>query len=397
VEKPIEKDKRNDTMEKIIRCTSCVLPNTLPSVILDKDGVCNYCKDYNKLFGNIETVMNERKEKLNNMVKQVKKWRRPYDCLITLSGGKDSTYALYVCAKLYNMKCLCVTFDNGFMNELAKTNIRNAVEVAGADHLFYTINRGLLLKLYRLFLLKAGDFCSVCSRGINLCSKIVSKEYGIPLIVVGDGERTNYLSFIPEVFQGGQYTFFKNVLNGIDLEVEAYSMLAETNKWDKHKLIRLTNRLLQKYLHNDSLQIYTTPAVRIFDYFAPSREEFLEILRTKMDWKQPKDELEHMDCKLHNIACYIRELKFPELTHSTFYHSHLIRMGMMNREEALQLEIENLCNKGIPSELDFFLKEIGLKMKDFHTSVKDWEKINKFRDHNNRNRIISMFERIKRV
>jgi hypothetical protein len=379
------------------RCTNCVLPCALPSITLDKDGVCNYCRQYKWSFSNIDEVMQERKKALDEIVNKYKKLSRPYDCLIPLSGVKDSTYALYICSKIYDMKCLCVTFDNGYMASHAKKNIRNTVEAAGADHLFYTVNRGLLNDLYKLFLLKAGDFCSVCMRGIEQCRQIVSKEYGIPMTIDGGGSRIAYLD-IPEVFQGGEPNFFKNVISATDLEKKASSMVVEDNIWNIPKLLRLANRISRKIFKKEVIKQQSAQPIyiiHIFDYFAPSEEEVLNTIKTELGWVGPLDEVEHMDCKLHHIASYIRQLKFPEVTDTTFHHSGLIRRGLMTREEAILIEKQNLKHKETPRELDYFLKEIGLTEEEFNDAVHDWRKVDRYRDSRRRNLVNSILERIK--
>ena len=111
-------------MKDIKRCMRCILPESLPSVELDKNGICNHCKTYDRLFSNWEDVKSQRKKEFEDLLQRAKRLNRNYDCLILLSGGKDSTYALYLCDKIYKLKCLCITFDNGFLVEQAKNNIK---------------------------------------------------------------------------------------------------------------------------------------------------------------------------------------------------------------------------------------------------------------------------------
>lgn len=211
-------------MEDIKRCTRCVLPTTLPSVEFDSDGVCNQCRRYDKLFGNWENRRAQREKGLEALFKRARRMNRRYDCLVGLSGGKDSTYVLYLCDRIYKLRCLCVTFDNGFMSQHARSNISNALRATNADHIFYTVNRKLLLKLYRLLLSKTGDFCSVCMRGISVCMWDMAIELGIPLVISGAGKRVAYLSSIPELFQGGDVTFLRNVLQGEQIEKDALAL-----------------------------------------------------------------------------------------------------------------------------------------------------------------------------
>ena len=80
-----------------------------------------------------------KKKQFEQIIEKVKKQNAEYDCLIPLSGGKDSTYALYVCDKIYNLKCLCITFDNGFLSDYARKNIKNAINATRADHIYFRV------------------------------------------------------------------------------------------------------------------------------------------------------------------------------------------------------------------------------------------------------------------
>ena len=92
---------------------------------------------------------------------------------------------------------------------------------------------------------------------------------------------------------------------------------------------------------------------------------------------------EHMDCRLHDIPAFIHTIKFPELTPTTLYNSHLVRLGLMKREEALQIEEDNLRNRQEPRSLDLFLEDIDMSRDEFYASIKDWKKMDGFRDKRN--------------
>lgn len=93
-------------MEEIRRCTRCIIPGVLPSVKFDKDSVCNYCEEYDNLFSNWSNTQLQRKQEFEDILQRARRLKRSYDCLVTLSGGKDSTYALYLCDKIYELKVL---------------------------------------------------------------------------------------------------------------------------------------------------------------------------------------------------------------------------------------------------------------------------------------------------
>lgn len=216
-------------VEEIRRCKRCVLPESLPSLTLDNNGICNHCTTYYRLFGNWEDRKLKRGKEFENLLQKAKRLNRPYDCLIPLSGGKDSTYALYLCSQVYGLKCLCVTFDNGFLSEYARKNIQNAIRISGADHMFFSINRSTLLELFEIFLIKCGNFCPACMRGIRVSVEKAAKMFRIPLVISGGGRRVAYLSFLPEIFEGGTESFFKNVVKGEAVEKVVSQMYLNSN------------------------------------------------------------------------------------------------------------------------------------------------------------------------
>ena len=360
-------------MTDVQRCTRCILPESLPSVKLDKDGVCNHCRTYNSLYGNWEDVKSQRQEQFEKLLQRAKGLKRNYDCVIPLSGGKDSTYALYLCDKVYKLKCLCVTFDNGFLSEHARLNIKNAMEATNADHMFYGINRRLMLELYRTFLIKCGNFCPACMRGIGLVGQI-SEYFKIPIGISGTGRRVAYWGFIPELFQGGNTYFFKNIIRGEPISQHVGPMSMDPLSWKIKSYITLACRALRV-----PSPILGQHMIGLYDYIYIPFDEIQDTLKKEMGWEKSEDKSEHMDCTIHDIAFYIHTLKFPELTNTTFYHSGLIRLGLMTREEAISTEKNKLGNPHMPKELDSFLDEIRLSRDEFESSVKDWRNINKFR------------------
>jgi len=83
-----------------------------------------------------------------------------YDVLVPISGGKDSMYVLYAARRLFNLNVLAYNFDNGFQSPAATQNIQRAVTKLGTDFMVFKPREDLLHQLYRIFLTRAGEFCS---------------------------------------------------------------------------------------------------------------------------------------------------------------------------------------------------------------------------------------------
>jgi len=361
----------------IDRCSHCVVPLSLPTLQTDDRGVCQFCRRIEDLTSSPQFDSRKREKEFSEIVERVKKLGKPYDCLISLSGGKDSTYALYVCDKIHNLKCLCVTFDNGFLSDYAKNNIKSAIEATRADHVYYTANINLMKDLYRLFLTKCGNFCSVCMRGIEVANQIAVEKFKPPLVISGVGKKVGYIGIFPELFEGGDVRFFRNVVR--DEPIGQY-VRAFCSPWTGRQISKgLREALRLVRLHNTLVGRYTYH-LRLYDYLTPDFATIKATIEKEMGWKCPDDNFEHMDCQLHDIPPYIHSIKFPGLTPTALYNSGLIRLGHMKRDEALRIEEKNLLQPKKPRGLREFLEEIDLNEDEFHSCVADWRRMGTFRD-----------------
>lgn len=131
-------------------CSRCVMDTTAIDITFDSQGVCNYCTEY---FSRRTHLMipagANRDEAFRELVSQVKKAGRgkPYDCVMGVSGGVDSSYAL-VQAVRAGIRPLAVHMDNGWNSELAQSNIENLIRGLNVDLYTYVIDwdeyRGLM-------------------------------------------------------------------------------------------------------------------------------------------------------------------------------------------------------------------------------------------------------------
>ncbi|HQS71847.1 MAG TPA: hypothetical protein PLH07_00970 [Sulfurovum sp.] len=113
----------------IKRCTKCILPETMPFITFDKEGVCNYCHHYKP--------RNKPRPK-EELFKLVEPYRRPgkeLDCIIPFSGGRDSCYGLHLVAKELGMKPVTYTYDWGMVTDLGRRNISQMCGDMGVENI----------------------------------------------------------------------------------------------------------------------------------------------------------------------------------------------------------------------------------------------------------------------
>jgi Predicted ATPase of the PP-loop superfamily implicated in cell cycle control len=117
-------------------CTRCVMDTSDPDIIFDENGVCNHCKQAEDRL-NSEPYCLPVKEKEKRLIKLVDEIKRsgknkPYDCIIGLSGGVDSSYVAYKVKEL-GLRPLAVHLDNGWNSELSVQNIENICTKVNID------------------------------------------------------------------------------------------------------------------------------------------------------------------------------------------------------------------------------------------------------------------------
>ncbi|MEW6083532.1 MAG: N-acetyl sugar amidotransferase [Chloroflexota bacterium] len=115
-------------------CTRCLMDTTDPDIVFDENGVCNHCHDHDRLMKQKVVTGKAGEEYLHKLVEQMKRDGRgkPYDCLIGVSGGVDSTYVAYLVKKM-GLRPLAVHMDNGWDSELAVKNIEETLKRLGID------------------------------------------------------------------------------------------------------------------------------------------------------------------------------------------------------------------------------------------------------------------------
>ena len=109
-------------------CTRCVQDETVPGITFDNNGVCNHCHLHDelcKIFPNDEIGI----QKLNKIIKNIKRntKNKEFDCIVGISGGRDSIYLLYNAVKVWKLRVLAVHCDDGFDNNIAVNNMKKAV------------------------------------------------------------------------------------------------------------------------------------------------------------------------------------------------------------------------------------------------------------------------------
>ncbi len=114
-------------------CTRCVMNTWAPDIRFDEHGVCNYCHMHDKLE-RLFPLGPEGERVLAQLVEKIQRAGRgkPYDCVVGVSGGRDTSYCLYLTKKL-GLRPLAVHFDNGWDSDVAKRNLSRLCQKLGVE------------------------------------------------------------------------------------------------------------------------------------------------------------------------------------------------------------------------------------------------------------------------
>ncbi|OGY90269.1 MAG: flagellin modification protein, PseA [Candidatus Komeilibacteria bacterium RIFCSPLOWO2_01_FULL_52_15] len=165
------------------------MPNTKPDLFFDEEGVCDACQSAERKE---EIDWTSRKKEFEAVLEKYRsKDKTNYDCIIPVSGGKDSTYQTYVVKKIYGLNPLCVCFEPTHQTSLGKKNIDNLGRL-GVDVIFFKKNPEVYKKMVIEGLRRVGDNEWPNHVGIFTVPINVSVRYGIPLVIWGENSQLEY-------------------------------------------------------------------------------------------------------------------------------------------------------------------------------------------------------------
>lgn len=168
-------------------CSKCVYPSaSAVKLTFDDNGVCSGCRVH-KEAKNLKIDWNKRAEMLKKLVSQYKsKEGSNYDCVIPVSGGKDSYFQTHYVTKVLGLKPLLITYHGNNYLPVGEENLNRMREVFDVDHLIFKPGVDLLKKINRLGFKKMGDMNWHNHCGIFTYPMKVAVFYNIPLIIWGE-------------------------------------------------------------------------------------------------------------------------------------------------------------------------------------------------------------------
>lgn len=169
-------------------CHKCLMPDTKPDLRFNENGVCNACTNFENRK---EVDWNAREIELRNILDKYRsKDGSNWDCIIPVSGGKDSTFQVIRILQMgYNP--LCVTATTCDLSHVGRNNIEN-IKKLGVDYVEISPNKEIRAKLNRIGLKDVGDISWPEHVGIFTIPVRVAVQNKVPLLVWGENSQNEY-------------------------------------------------------------------------------------------------------------------------------------------------------------------------------------------------------------
>ena len=330
-----------ERIHHIKRCTKCVLPETMPFIKFDSDGVCNYCKTYRK-------QIYKGKGELYQWAESIKKQSSAYNSMVCFSGGRDSSYGLHFFVRELGLKPITYCYDWGMVTDLARRNQSRMCSKLGVEFIIVSAD----IRKKRENIRK------------NVIAWLKKPDIGmIPLFMAGDKHYYYYANQIKKAYHVNnvllasnpfEKTYFKTGFCGIQPEIlRAIDSKLDVERLPIKDIILLTKYYLSRFVQNpayinmsicDTLSAaasyYIIPHdyFRLFDYI-PWNEDIVDnTLLYEYGWEKAIDtkstwRIGDGTSPLYNYIYYM----VAGFTENDTLRSNQIREGMISREDALKL------------------------------------------------------------
>jgi N-acetyl sugar amidotransferase len=163
------------------------MPSTKPDLAFDAMGVCSACRAHDARQG---IDWDRRRTELLAVLDRYRQHGRNWDCIVPVSGGKDSTYQVIRMLQL-DVNPLCVTATTCDLSPIGRRNIEN-LQHLGVDHLEFSPNRVVRARLNRIGLTEVGDISWPEHVAIFTIPVRAAVQFGVPLIIWGENSQNEY-------------------------------------------------------------------------------------------------------------------------------------------------------------------------------------------------------------
>jgi N-acetyl sugar amidotransferase len=347
------------------RCTRCIMDTTVPGITFDTKGECNFCEVHNHM-DDAFPLGEAGRLKVQEIAADIKRIGRgkKYDCVLGVSGGRDSSFTLWYCVVKLGLRPLAVHFNDGFGNPVAGENMVKACQKLGVEMRTITSDWRESKDL-KIAFLKAStpDMEEGTDVGIATALYGVAAKEGIQRIIIGQSFRTEGIAPLTWNYLDGKY------LKAVHKRFGTVPL----RPW-KADDPGFHLDIPQMFYYAFVRRIKTVTLLYHVDYV---RADVDQLLEKELAWVNPG--AHYFDDLYQSVIYYLNRTKF-NIDRRLFNYSALVRSGQMPRETALE-KVKHI--NGIEDEkvINLCIKRLGLTREEFEQIVKAPPKT--FRDYPN--------------
>jgi N-acetyl sugar amidotransferase len=352
-------------------CNKCVMPNTKPDLHFDEYGVCDACRTQTDKNNSIDWGKRERE--FLSIVKEYKS-NNYYDCIIGVSGGKDSTYQVIKVLEM-GLNPLCICFEPTIPTKIGRKNLDNLNNL-GVDLINVKRNPVVYKKLAKEAFRRTGDNEWQHHLGIFTVVPKFAVKFNIPLIIWGESPQMEY--------GGPASSKDRNILDRQWLE--EFGGLLGNRVLDMIGIDGLTHKDLSLYIYESDDDIKRVGVTGLFlgYYFkwdlrrVLSKSKEYGFSATERPVETTYENFENLDCYSNHVHDYLKYVKYG-FGRATDNACLDIRLGYIKREEAVRLVNKydgTQPNKAIKEYLNYtgFTEEEFFKIVDSYTNKRIFER-----------------------
>jgi len=354
-------------------CSKCVYPEISVNLNVDEEGVCSSCRTFEKFEQLTDEFWLQRKKRFEEVIGEIMTDGTPdkYDCVIPVSGGKDSYYQAHVIAREYGLKPLLVTYHgNNYLPE-GDYNRDRMRQVFDADHMVFGPSIEVLKKLNRICFRKMGDMNWHGHCGIMTVPIIAAVRYNIPLIIWGETAWDISGMFEPDDFvEFSARVRHEHALRGY----EWYDLIN-----DPIDSLSRKDMLWAQYPTDEEILRVGVRGLYVGNFFKWDPNVNTKLMQDKYGWKEAEKPFERTYRRISNLDDRYENgihdlLKFIKFGYgrASDHASKDIRTGYMSREEGI--EMVRKYDHVVSSDLYYWLDYVGISEDEF------WRVADGFRD-----------------
>jgi N-acetyl sugar amidotransferase len=344
-------------------CKRCVYPEIAVNLIFDDDGICSACmveEEFEKLT---PQFWKERKKKFERIIETFRsKDQSNYDCIIPVSGGKDSYFITYMIKKVYGLNPLLVTYHGNNYLEEGQNNLNHMRKVFNVDHMVFGPSVSTLRKLNRLCFKKLGDMNWHAHCGIETYPIQIAVKMNIPLIVWGETAWDVSGMHSPDDYvEFSARSRLEHSMRGYDW----YNMI------DEGEGLEAKHLLWARYPSDDDIENAGVRGIYIGNFFKWDPNFHSQKMRNEYGFEISKEPFERTyrrfsnldDMHENGIHDYLKYIKFG-YGRASDHASKDIRSGYMTRDQGIEI-VKKYDHVKPRKDLERWLKYVGMEENEF--------------------------------